>query len=80
MRSWVDDIKQIRAVDSVEQSLTGINLYAVNKGLDPIDVTATFNTRMAERTAEARRERSIRVLLDYGGRGGAGLQATLETP
>jgi hypothetical protein len=61
MRSWVDDIKQIRAVDSVEQSLTGINLYAVNKGLDPIDVTATFNTRMAERTAEARREIETKI-------------------
>jgi hypothetical protein len=56
MRSWVDDINQIRSVDTVEQSLTGINLYAVNKGLEPIDVSKTFNTRMAERTEDARRE------------------------
>ena len=43
-------------MDTVEQSLTGINLYAVNKGLEPIDVSKTFNTRMAERTEDARRE------------------------
>lgn len=61
MRSWVDDIKQIRSVDTVEQALSGVNLYNVNRGLEPIDVAKTFKQRVAEQTAALRQELQTKI-------------------
>ena len=61
MRTWADDIEQLRNVDSVEQSLSGINLHRVSKGQEAFDVMSEFATRMevAMQTAKLDLERKI---------------------
>ena len=45
-KSWSSDIREINDIDSVEQAVSGLNLFRARQGQDTFDIRTMFETRM----------------------------------